>query len=46
VTDLAVFTVDAEAGLILTEISPFSSLEEVRKATGCEFQVAENLKSN
>ena len=46
VTDLAVFTVDAEAGLILTEISPFSSLEDVRKATGCAFQVADNLKSN
>jgi 3-oxoacid CoA-transferase len=46
VTDLAVFTVDAEAGLILTEISPFSSLEDVRKATGCAFQVADTLKSN
>ena len=46
VTDLAVFTVDAKAGLTLTEVSPFSSLDDVRKATGCAFQIANNLKSN
>jgi 3-oxoacid CoA-transferase B subunit len=41
VTDLAVFQVDREAGLILTELSPFAaSLEQVRKATGCRFEVA------
>ncbi len=40
VTDKAVFTVDAEGGLTLTEISPFSNLDDVRATTGCEFQVA------
>lgn len=43
VTDKAVFTVDAEAGLTLTEVSPFSSLDDVRKTTGCDFRVADNL---
>ena len=46
VTDMAVFTVDADKGLTLIEVSPFSSLEEVRSATGCEFRVADNLKTN
>jgi 3-oxoacid CoA-transferase len=45
VTDKAVFTVDAEAGLILTEISPFSNLEDVRATTGCDFRIADNLLS-
>ena len=40
VTDKAVFSVDAERGLTLTEISPFSNLDEVRATTGCEFRVA------
>jgi len=38
VTDKAVFEVDAEKGLTLVEISPFSSLEEIRETTGCEFE--------
>jgi len=46
VTDMAVFSVDAKTGLTLLEVSPFSSLEEVRKATGCSFQVAGDLKTN
>ena len=46
VTDMAVFTVDADKGLTLIEVSPFSSLEEVRSATGCEFRIADNLKTN
>ena len=46
VTDKAVFTVDAKEGLTLLEISPFSSLEEIRTATGCDFHVADNLITN
>jgi len=37
VTDKAVFEVDPEAGLSLIEVSPFSSLEEIRESTGCPF---------
>lgn len=44
VTDLAVFSVDAEQGLTLTELPPGSSLETVREKTGCAFKVADNLK--
>jgi 3-oxoacid CoA-transferase len=46
VTDKAVFTVDAVRGLTLIEISPFSSLEDIGKGTGCSFTVADNLKKN
>jgi len=46
VTEKAVFTVDAEAGLTLIEVSPFSNLEEVHSTTGCDFQIADNLKTN
>jgi 3-oxoacid CoA-transferase len=46
VTDKAVFTVDAEKGLTLIEISPFSNLEEIRATTGCSFQIAENLNAS
>jgi 3-oxoacid CoA-transferase len=43
VTDKAVFSIDAEEGLTLIEISPFSSLEDVRATTGCDFRVADEL---
>ena len=46
VTEKAVFTVDADEGLTLTEVSPFSSLEEIQKVTGCDFRVVDNLKTN
>ena len=46
VTDKAVFTVDAEQGLTLIEVSPFSSLEEIHAVTGCEFRIADNLKTD
>jgi 3-oxoacid CoA-transferase len=46
VTDKAVFTVDAEKGLTLAEISPFSNLDEIRATTGCSFQLAGALKTN
>ena len=45
VTEKAVFTVDAEEGLTLIEVSPFSSLEEIKTATGCDFKIADDLKA-
>ncbi len=44
VTDKGVFDVDGDKGLTLLEVSPYSSLEEIRAATGCEFAVAPDLK--
>ena len=44
VTDLAVFTVDEKQGLILTELPPGSSLNEVKEKTGCTFIISDNLK--
>jgi 3-oxoacid CoA-transferase len=43
VTELAVFSVDHQEGLLLTEIAPGSSLEEIRAKTGCAFRVGEKL---
>jgi 3-oxoacid CoA-transferase len=43
VTDKGVFEVDGERGLILIEISPFSSLEDIRQTTGCAFRVSDSL---
>ena len=39
VTDKGVFTVDKEKGLTLIEISPFSSLEDIKNSTGCSFNI-------
>jgi 3-oxoacid CoA-transferase len=44
VTEKGVFTVDKVNGLTLIEISPFSSLEDIKASTGCEFKVVDNLK--
>jgi acyl CoA:acetate/3-ketoacid CoA transferase beta subunit len=45
VTDLAVFSVDPVEGLTLVELSPFAgSVDQVRAATGCRFEVARNLE--
>jgi len=44
VTDLGVFTVDAEKGLTLIELAPEASLELVKEKTGCAFAIADNLK--
>jgi 3-oxoacid CoA-transferase len=46
VTEKAVFTFDAEEGMTLTEVSPFSSLAEIQAATGCNFKIADDLKTN
>ncbi|PLX78269.1 MAG: succinyl-CoA--3-ketoacid-CoA transferase [Desulfuromonas sp.] len=39
VTDKGVFAVD-DTGLTLVEVSPFSSLDEIKASTGCEYKVA------
>ncbi len=40
ITDLAVFDVKPSGGLVLTELHPGVSLDEVRAKTGCPFEVA------
>lgn len=44
VTEKAVFDVDQERGLILTEIADGVSVEEVITSTGCNFEVSPDLK--
>lgn len=39
VTDKGVFEVDKKNGLTLIEISPFSTLEDIKASTGCEFKI-------
>lgn len=45
ITDMAVFDCDKKggSGLTLVEIAPDVSLDDVEKATGCRFKVANNL---
>ena len=40
ITDLAVFDVEPGGGLVLKELHPGVTLEEVRTKTGCDFKVA------
>merc|ERR1719145_415040 len=44
ITELGVFDVDKDKGLTLIEIAEGVTLEQVKGATGCEFQVSENLQ--
>lgn len=44
ITDKAVFEVDAEKGLTLTEIAEGVLVEDVLEITGCQFKVSDNLK--
>jgi 3-oxoacid CoA-transferase len=44
VTDKGVFEVDALNGLTLLEVSPFSSVEEIRSTTGCKLNIASEIK--
>ncbi|MEN8687049.1 MAG: 3-oxoacid CoA-transferase [Desulfuromonadales bacterium] len=44
VTDKGVFSIDAERGMTLLEVSPFSSVDEIRAATGCAFDIAPDIK--
>jgi len=44
ITEKAVFTVDKESGLTLTEIGEDVAIEEIITSTGCEFEVSPDLK--
>lgn len=39
-----VFDVDPKTGLTLIEVAEDSSVEEIKKSTGCDFKVSPNLK--
>lgn len=48
ITDMCVFDVDHTASatssrLVLKELAPGQTVEDVRQATGCDFRVAESL---
>ena len=45
ITDLCVFTVNAGGGLILSELHPGVSVEEVRAKTACRFSVSPGLSA-
>lgn len=45
ITDMAVFSFDKKAGtMTLIEIAKDTNLDEVKKATGCDFIVSPNLR--
>jgi len=44
ITEKCVFEVHPEDGLTLTELAPGVSMEDVVNSTGCEFQVAPDMK--
>uniref|UniRef100_H2Y8X0 Succinyl-CoA:3-ketoacid-coenzyme A transferase n=1 Tax=Ciona savignyi TaxID=51511 RepID=H2Y8X0_CIOSA len=44
ITELCVFNVDKDTGLTLIEIADGVTVDEVKQATGCEINVAENLQ--
>lgn len=43
ITEKAVFEVDIEKGLTLTEIAPDIKMEELISSTGCAFKIADDL---
>ncbi|KJE96606.1 3-oxoacid CoA-transferase [Capsaspora owczarzaki ATCC 30864] len=44
ITELAVFDVDEKTGLILKEVAPGVTVEQVQKSTGAKFTVSKDLK--
>jgi len=44
ITEMGVFDVDPKRGLILIEVAEDSSVDEIKKSTGCDFVVSSNLK--
>lgn len=45
ITEKAVFDVDPERGLTLKEIAEGQTVDQIKEATGCEFEVADDLKT-
>lgn len=45
VTELAVFEVKRNIGLVLTEIAQGTSIDEIKSKTGCKFEISQNLKT-
>jgi len=44
ITDMAVFDVSTKKGLTLIEVAPGFTVDDVKKATGCPFEVSKNVK--
>jgi 3-oxoacid CoA-transferase len=44
ITEKAVFTIDKSKGLTLVEIADGATVDDVKKSTGCKFEVAQDLK--
>jgi len=45
ITEKAVFDVDREHGLTLKEIAEGLTVNDIKEATGCDFEVASDLKT-
>lgn len=45
ITDLAVFKIRHGQSLLLTDIFEESSVDEIKQKTGCEFEVADGLRT-
>lgn len=44
ITDLCVFDVKKGQGLVLIELAVGVTVDDIRKSTGCDFEVSPNLK--
>jgi 3-oxoacid CoA-transferase len=45
ITDMAVFDFSREGGMTLTEMAKGESIDSIKDATGCDFQIASDLKT-
>jgi 3-oxoacid CoA-transferase B subunit len=45
ITDMAVFDFAREGGMTLTELAEGETIDSVQAATGCDFQIASDLKT-
>jgi len=43
ITDLGVFEIKPDVGMVMTEIADGVSVEDVKAATGCDLKIADNL---
>jgi len=43
ITDLGVFEIKPDVGIVMTEIADGVSVEDVKAATGCDLKIADNL---